>query len=102
MLQISQYLNLQTFTKGAIFYINISLHISGHLYFKAPFRDYVLSSLLLACMIIIATSADFMLLTHKLLIFCNEDFCQIANIYFIISRLWNPLRAIYITILHYT
>lgn len=65
---------------------------------KPRFRDYVLSSLLLACMIIIATSADFMLLTHKLLIFCNEDFCQIANIYFIISRLWNPLRAIYITI----
>lgn len=85
------------------FFISTFLYTFQDIFILKPrFRDYVLSSLLLACMIIIATSADFMLLTHKLLIFCNEDFCQIANIYFIISRLWNPLRAIYITILHYT
>lgn len=88
MLQISQYLNLQTFTKGAIFYINISLHISGHLYFKAPFSW-------LRSFITVASLYD-----HNCYL-CGFHVTHTQTAY-IISRLWNPLRAIYITILHYS
>lgn len=79
------------------FFISTFLYTFQDIFILKPrFRDYVLSSLLLACMIIIATSADFMLLTHKLLIFCNEDFCQIATIHSTTQAWQHAVYNIYI------